>query len=73
LVPYVRNRITIEMLTEITNWKRNRDKLIHALAKVPYDHQSIKGVALEGQRIVRVLDNKVKSVNNYHDKLFLTQ
>jgi len=68
LVPFVRQRITIELLEEINNWKRERDQLIHALAKIPYNHEEVKEVALKGQELVRVLSNKVKSVNNYHDK-----
>jgi len=70
---YVRKRLTLEFLQEIEDWKRNRDQLIHALAKVPYDNDKIKEIALTGQEIVRVLDNKTKSLNAYfnkHDKEF---
>ena len=68
VVPYVRQRITPELLDEITDWKRERDQLIHALAKIPYEHESIKAVAVRGQELVRILCNKVKSVNNFHRK-----
>lgn len=68
VVPYVRQRITLELLDEITDWKRERDQLIHALARIPYDHESVKEVAAKGQELVRILCNKVKSVNNYHNK-----
>ena len=70
---YVRKRLTLEFLQEIEDWKRNRDQLIHALAKVPYDNDKIKEIALTGQEIVRVLDNRTKSLNAYfnkHDKEF---
>ena len=50
------------------DWKRNRDQLIHALAKVPYDNERVKEIALTGQEIVRVLDNKTKSLNKYFDE-----
>lgn len=69
VVPYVRQRITPELLDKITEWKRERDQLIHALAKIPYDHDSVKAVAVRGQELVRILCNKVKSVNKHHDKL----
>lgn len=65
---YVRKRLTLEFLQEIEVWKRNRDQLIHALAKVPYDNEQIKEIALNGQEIVRILDNKTKSLNAYFDK-----
>jgi len=68
VAPYVRQRITPELLDEIIEWKRERDQLIHALAKIPYDHESVKSVAIRGQKLVRILCNKVKSVNNYHRK-----
>ena len=67
-IPYIRQRITLELLEEITEWKRERDKLIHALAKIPYDHDSVQEIATRGQELVRVLSNKVKSVNNYYTK-----
>ena len=68
LVPYVRQRITLELLDEITGWKPDRDQLIHALAKVPYDHDSVREIATRGQELVRILSNKVKSANNYYAK-----
>ena len=42
--------------------------MIHALAKIPYNHDSIKEIAEKGQELVRILSNKVKSVNRYHEK-----
>jgi hypothetical protein len=65
---YVRRRITLELLDEIVDWKRDRDLLIHAMAKIPYDHDSVKNVAERGQVLVRNFGNKVKSVNQYYDK-----
>lgn len=67
-VPYVRQRITLELLEEITDWKRQRDQLIHALAKIPYDHESVKITAITGQELIRKLSSKVRSVNTYHEK-----
>ena len=67
--PYIRQRITLELLEEITVWKRERDQLIHALAKIPYDHESVKATAITGQVLVKILSSKVRSVNAYHDKL----
>ena len=66
-VLYVRRRITLELLEEITVWKRQRDQLIHALAKIPYDHESVKATAITGQELIKKLSSKVRSVNAYHD------
>ena len=65
---YVRKRITLEFINEIENWKRDRDGLIHALARIPYDHESVKSIAEKGREIVNNLDNKIKSINCYFDK-----
>ena len=69
LVPYVRERITPELLDEIIEWKRKRDQLIHDLAKIPYDHESIKETEIKGQELARKLGDKVRSVNTYYDKM----
>ena len=45
---------------------RERDELIHALAKIFYDYHAVKYIAVEGLRIVKVLNGKVRSVNNYY-------
>ena len=66
---YVRQRITLKLLDEIEAWKRERDKLIHALAKIKYDDESTRDVAIKGQNLVRIFSSKVKNVNNYFDKV----
>ena len=72
-IPYIRQRITLELLEEITVWKRERDKLIHALAAIPYDHESVKATAITGQELVKKLSSKVRSVNAYHGKMHPVQ
>lgn len=67
-VPYVRQRITLELLDEITVWKNKRDDLIHHLAETPYDHESIRETAITGQELVKKLSSKVRSMNAYHEK-----
>ena len=61
-------QIIVLKIDVMLDWKRNRDQLIHALAKVPYDNERVKEIALTGQEIVRVLDNKTKSLNKYFDE-----
>ena len=68
LTDYVRKRITSELIDEIETWKTDRNQLVHALAKIQYNHESIKQIAERGQLLVNTLDNKVKSVNRYFDK-----
>ncbi len=64
---FVRKRITLELIDEIDTWKTDRNQLVHALAKIPYDHESIKEIAERGLKLVNMLDNKVKSVNRFFD------
>ena len=63
----IRKYISLEFLQNIQDWKNDRDHLIHALAKIPYDDESIKQIAIEGQEIVNSLDNKSKKINHYFD------
>lgn len=67
---FVRQRIPHKLLDEIETWKRERDRLIHALAKIKYDDEAIKIVATNGQLLVRTFSGKVKGVNEYFDKQF---
>ena len=67
-VPYVRKRLPLELIMQLTEWKRDRDNLIHALAKIPYDHDSVKEIAERGQKLIRLFDARVQSVNRYHKK-----
>jgi len=63
---FVRKRLSLDFIDEIESWKRNRDKLIHDLAKIPYDHESVREIAENGQDIIKRLDNAVQSVNNHN-------
>ena len=66
--PYVRKRISLDLIERTENWKRDRDRLIHALARIPYDSEEVKEIAERGQELINKLDNKVRSVNRYYDK-----
>lgn len=65
---YVRKRLSLELLERIEDWKVERNRLIHALAKIPYDNEEIKRIAEEGNEVVRLLDNATKSINAYREK-----
>ncbi|MBP3412963.1 MAG: hypothetical protein J6K89_06845 [Oscillospiraceae bacterium] len=67
-IPYVRKRLPLELLDEVEAWKKERDKLIHNLAKIPYNDKAVEAVAVKGQDLVKLLDNRIKSVNNYYKK-----
>ena len=68
LTDYVRKRITSELIDEIETWKTDRNQLVHALAKIPYNNDSIREVAERGQTLINTLDNKVRSANRFFDK-----
>lgn len=67
-IPYVRQRISLELIGDLYTWKEERDALIHHMAKIPYDHESIKAIAIAGQELVKMLSSKVRSVNAYYEK-----
>ena len=66
--PYVRERISLDLIENVETWKRERDRLIHALARIPYNSDEVKEIAERGRVLVNSLDNKVRSVNRYYDK-----
>ena len=68
-VPYVRQRIPLDLIAQLTTWKQDRDQLIHALAKIPYDHDSVQEIATRGQELVRLFSTRVQSVNRYNNKI----
>lgn len=66
--PFIKKRLTDELLELVREWKRKRDALTHALMKHPPDNEAAETVALEGAGLVRKLENKVRSVNDHRDK-----
>lgn len=67
--PDVRKRISLELIERLENWKRDRDRLIHALARIRYDNDEVREIAERGLELVNTLDNKVRSVNRYYGKI----
>ena len=58
----------MKLIGDLYTWKEERDALIHHMAKIPYDHESIKATAIAGQELVKMLSSKVRSVNAYYEK-----
>ncbi len=65
---YIKKHISSELLDNIIEWKRNRDKLMHNSVELEYDNNQIKDIALLGECLIKRLNNKTKLVNNYLDK-----
>lgn len=65
---YIKKHISNELLDNIIEWKRNRDKLMHNSVELEYDNNQIKDIALLGECLIKRLNNKTKLVNNYLDK-----
>ena len=66
---YTRKHIPIELIEQIHEWKKERNKLIHNLVNEEYNSEQIKNLALEGECLAIRLANKSKLVNKYNDKL----
>ena len=65
---YIKKHISSELLDNIIEWKRNRDKLMHNSVELEYNNNQIKDIALLGECLIKRLNNKTKLVNNYLDK-----
>lgn len=66
-VPYIRKRLSLELLESVKCWKRKRDALIHALLKQTFSAESLQEVALQGDALIKELDSKIRSVEKYLD------
>lgn len=58
---FYKKRLTPELMKQCESWIDTRNDLIHHLANAPYDDERVKQLALEGNDLVRVVENKVKS------------
>ena len=67
-VKYVRDRIPEDLLDQAKEWSQHRNELIHHLATIPYNHESVKQLAESGSTLLKILSSRVRSVNNYHKK-----
>lgn len=63
----MRKRLPIDFIDEITSWKKQRDSLIHELAKIKYDDESVRETALRGKELIDKFDNTVKKINKILD------
>lgn len=63
----VRKYIPLDFLDEIMSWKRKRDRLIHSLMKLQNEDNEVKQIAIEGEALLRKVDNRIKSVNRRFD------
>ncbi|MBR1563266.1 MAG: hypothetical protein IJ645_08675 [Ruminococcus sp.] len=68
---YVRQRLSLDLLDKLDKWRVRRNNLVHYLMNNPTSPDELQAVAEEGYELVKTLDNKVKSVNNYFDKIRL--
>ena len=66
---FVRDRIPAKMVDDIKEWTEARNDLIHNLANIPYNDESVKAVAEKGKQILDVFKNKSASVINHFNRL----
>lgn len=66
--PQIRRQLPLELMNQIVEWKRLRDRQTHALLNNPIDMDQLEQLALDGERLMKFLDNGVKTVNRLFDK-----
>lgn len=64
----VRRYLPLDFIEGIYVWKRRRDAVIHNLMNLSIEDEDIKLIALDGQKLISIVDNKVKSVNTLFGK-----
>ncbi|MBE6910981.1 MAG: hypothetical protein E7473_00475 [Ruminococcaceae bacterium] len=63
--------ISVELIEQISVWKENRNRLIHALMKQLLHTEDLQSVALEGQMIAKTISSKTRAYNNALEKIQL--
>lgn len=59
---FYKDRLTEKLLDELVGWLGERNDLIHHLAKLPYDSESVKHIAETGYELVMTVQKKSASV-----------
>ena len=65
---FIRKRLTRELIEDVRQWKNKRDDLVHALMKSPPTDEEARALAERGRELLRVLENKVRSVNDWRER-----
>lgn len=65
---YIKKHLTEELIDNITNWKNQRNKLMHDIIKSNYGNEQVKDLAKQGEDLAKKMNNKSKLVTNYLDK-----
>lgn len=66
---YILKHFTEELILNVINWKNLRNELIHNLVNTSYENEEIKNIALQGECLVKRLNNKTQLINKHLDKL----
>ena len=66
--PYIKKHLTNDLFKSINEWRIDRNRVIHSLVTESYTNNEIKKLALEGKRIIKIMNNKSTLVTNYLDK-----
>ena len=53
--------ITEEILTDLANWRISRNPITHDLMNLDYEKVNLKRIALEGERLVKLITNKAST------------
>ena len=66
--PVIRKKIPLSLIDDIFQWKDERNKLVHNLTNISYDNSRLKDTVINGQELVRRLENGVRSLSRYYIK-----
>ncbi|MBR6384806.1 MAG: hypothetical protein IKS03_01575 [Ruminococcus sp.] len=66
---FIRERITIELVEKLHEWRIARNEAVHALFKEQNIDTDYKKLAEDGYELQRILDNKVSSITRHFDRI----
>lgn len=63
---FIKARLTRELIESIRLWKEKRDRLVHDLMTSPLNITEEKDVALSGNELLNIFDNRIKSICRHY-------
>lgn len=63
--PFIRKRLTNDLIVQIQDWRVKRNDLIHDLMNMSVEEEELQELVEQGKKLMDIFDNRIKSVTNY--------
>ena len=66
--PVISKKVGIDLITEIIDWKEERNEVVHRSCNHTYDDATVKNIAEKGNDLTRRLINDSRKISDYYKK-----